>query len=231
MILKTIIHIQWLWTDRKRFLMACIQIGWHSLPLVILIGWFVGSIITWQAAYQMQGLASFSLIGGQANKVIWMEMAPIMTSIVLAGRLGAAFTAEIGAMKLSEQLDALYTMGISVFRFVAFPKITAMAFLMPILIVYAGVFALCGSFAVCHVFLEQSFETFSDSIVSYFQLQDIFFGLTKGFIFGLETAVISIWLGLQTDGGAAGLGKKTIISFVSIAITILITDSLFWIIL
>jgi phospholipid/cholesterol/gamma-HCH transport system permease protein len=106
-----------------------------------------------------------------------------------------------------------------------------MGFLMPILIVYAGFSALLGSFYVCYFFLEQSFETFSDSIVSYFQLQDIFFGLAKGFIFGLETAIISVWLGLQTEGGAAGLGQKTIRSFVTIAITILITDSLFWIIL
>src|SRR2546429_2228058 len=128
------------------------HIGTNSLPLVVIIGFFTGMVSAWQAAYQFKGLITFSLIGGAVSRAIFIELGPVLTAIVIAGRVGASIAAEIGTMRVTEQIDALESLAISPARYLALPRIVASVVMMPLLVVIANAIALLGAFVVCNFF-------------------------------------------------------------------------------
>lgn len=215
---------------RSRRLVAeqMMQIGVGSLPLVMVIGVFTGAVSAWQAAYQFKGLMSNSFIGSATSRAIFLELGPVLTGIVIAGRVGASIAAEIGTMKVTEQIDALKVMAISPVRYLAMPRFIAAISMLPILVIFADTIALFGSFFVSNLFLDVSASTFFASVKRFFLISDLFYGVNKSIVFGGMTALIGCHIGLKTEGGAEGVGNSTIRAFVISSACILIADGLLW---
>ncbi len=204
------------------------HIGVNSLPLVIIIAVFTGAVSAWQAAYQLKGIAPLSFLGGTTSRAIITELGPVLTGIVIAGRVGASIAAELGTMKVTEQIDALETMAISPVRYLAMPRFLAAIFMMPILVMFANFIAIIGAFVVSNYFLNVSFAVFFQSVRRFFSLKDLIGGLFKTVIFGGVTSLIGCHIGFKTQGGAEGVGLSTIRSFVISAALILILDFVLW---
>ncbi|MCB0838646.1 MAG: ABC transporter permease [Bacteroidetes bacterium] len=231
LIWRLITNLQFVFRDRNRVTYQLDHVGVNSIPLVLLIGLFSGAIIAWQAAYQFKGMISLNVLGGQVVRVILMEMAPVLTALVISGRIGASMTAEIGSMKITEQIDALRTMSIDPVRYIVLPRFIGLTFMMPILTLFSILIAVLGAFLVSNYFLDITYEVFFHSVRDFFAVSDLAGGLIKATIFGMTIALIGCFMGLKTDGGAVGLGQSTIQSFVICAISILAGDFLLWIIL
>ena len=214
--------------DRRLLLDQMEHIGSDSLPLVIIIGFFTGMVSAWQAAYQFKGLISNSFIGSAVSRAIFIELGPVLTAIVIAGRVGASIAAELGTMKVTEQIDALESLAISPIRYLSTPRVVAAILMMPILVVFANTIALLGSFLVSNFFLGISAKTFFDSVQQYFHLKDVVGGLLKAIVFGGVTALIGVHVGFGASGGAEGVGRATIRAFVLSSATVLVADYLLW---
>lgn len=228
---QLILNIPYGFRDRKRVIYQLDHVGVNSIPIVLLIGFFAGAIIAWQGAYQFKGMVSLSVLGGQVVRVVMMEMAPIMTALVISGRIGASMTAEIGSMKVSEQIDALRTMSIDPVRYIVLPRFLGLTIMMPVLTAFALAVSVIGAFLVSNYFLAITPQVFFDSVRDFFQLGDLVGGLIKSVIFGMAIALIGCYKGLNTSGGARGVGAATIAAFVISAVVILVSDFLLWIIL
>ena len=170
--------------NRKLLFFQMEHIGVNSLPLVIIIAVFTGAVSAWQAAYQLKGIAPISFLGTATSRAIITELGPVLTAIIIAGRIGASIAAELGSMKVTEQIDALETMGISPIRYLAMPRFFASVFMMPVLIIFANVIAVAGAYVISNYFLDVSYTVFFDSVKRFFLISDFMFGLVKGVFFG-----------------------------------------------
>jgi len=214
--------------NRKLVLAQMEHIGVDSLPLVVIIAVFTGAVAAWQAAYQLKGLAPISFLGTATSRAIITELGPVLTGIIIAGRVGASIAAEIGSMKVTEQIDALETMGISKIRYLAMPRFLASIIMLPILIIFANAIAILGAYLVSNFFLNVSYAVFFDSVKRFFTMSDFIFGMFKGMMFGGVTALLGCHIGFRTEGGAEGVGLATIRSFVVSSAAILILDYVLW---
>ena len=183
MIYQLMFSLRFTLKDRRRLAYQLDKIGVQAIPIVLLVGVFAGTTIAWQAAYQFRGMAPLSLLGGQVAKTIMMEMAPVLTALVMSGRVGASMTAEIGGMKVTEQIDALKTMSIDPIRYIVLPRFVTLCVMMPILAIFAMTIAIAGALAVCVVFLDISFYSFMSSVRDMFSFKDMSGGLIKTFFF------------------------------------------------
>lgn len=217
--------------SRKIIFYQMEHIGVNSLPLVLIIAIFTGAVAAWQAAYQLKGLAPLSFLGGATSRAIITELGPVLTGIVIAGRVGASIAAELGTMKVTEQIDALQTMAINPVRYLAMPRFLASVLMMPVLVVFANSIAVFGAFIVSNYFLGVSFDVFFQSVKRFFVFSDLIAGLVKTVFFGGVTALLGCHIGFRTEGGAEGVGLSTIRSFVLSAALILILDYLLWMLL
>ncbi len=214
--------------DRRLVIEQMAHIGVGSLPLVLIIGLFTGMVSAWQAAYQFKGMISFSLIGGAVSRAIFIELGPVLNAIVIAGRVGASIAAEIGTMKVTEQIDALESMAINPVRFLAMPRFVGAVIMMPILVIFANTIALLGAFLVANFFLDLTPEVFFGSVERFFQTKDILSGLVKSVAFGGITSLLGCHIGFRASGGAEGVGFATIRAFVLSSAMILIIDYSLW---
>ncbi|MBU0561135.1 MAG: ABC transporter permease [Bacteroidetes bacterium] len=214
--------------NRKLLFFQMEHIGVNSLPLVVIIAVFTGAVAAWQAAYQLKGVAPLSFLGTATSRAIITELGPVLTAIVIAGRVGASIAAELGSMKVTEQIDALETMGISPIRYLAMPRFIAAIIMMPILVIFANIIAVGGAYVISNYFLGVSFDVFFDSVKRFFFFGDFVFGLIKGVVFGGVTSLLGCHIGFRTEGGAEGVGLSTIRSFVLTSALILIMDYVLW---
>ena len=217
-----------IYKNRKLILQQMEHIGVNSLPLVTVIAVFTGAVAAWQAAYQLKGIAPLSFLGTATSRAIITELGPVLTAIVIAGRVGASIAAELGTMNVTEQIDALEVMGIDPVRFLAMPRVLAASIMMPVLIIFADVIAVLGAYFISNYFLNVSFTVFFDSVKRFFSVWDFTFGMVKGLIFGAVTSLLGCHIGFKTSGGAEGVGFSTIRSFVLTSASILILDYLLW---
>jgi phospholipid/cholesterol/gamma-HCH transport system permease protein len=214
--------------SRKIILYQMEHIGVNSLPLVTIIAVFTGAVSAWQAAYQLKGIAPLSFLGGSTSRAIITELGPVLTGIVIAGRVGASIAAELGTMKVTEQIDALETMAINPIRYLAMPRFLAAVIMLPLLVVYADTIAVFGAYIVSNYFLGVSFAVFFLSVKRLFIFSDLIAGLVKTVFFGGVTALLGCHIGFRTEGGAEGVGMSTIKSFVLSSASILILDYFLW---
>jgi len=212
----------------RNFIFQMEHIGVNSMPLVLIIATFTGAVTSWQAAYQLKGVAPLSFLGVTATRAIIMELGPVLTAIVIAGRVGASIAAELGSMKVTEQIDALDSMGINPVTYLASPRFFAAIIMMPLLIVFANTIAVFGAYFISSYFLGVSFDTFFVPAKRFFHIGDFLFGMMKGMIFGGVTALLGCHIGFKTEGGAEGVGLSTIRSFVVSSALILILDYFIW---
>jgi len=221
----------WIPRSRKLILFQMEHIGVNSLPLVLIIAVFTGAVAAWQAAYQLKGIAPLSFLGAATSRAIITELGPVLTGIVIAGRVGASIAAELGTMKVTEQIDALETMAINPVRYLAMPRFLAAIIMMPILVTFANTIAVFGAYLVSNYFLGVSFAVYFNSVKRFFEFSDFLGGLVKTIFFGGVTSLLGCHIGFRTQGGAEGVGLATIRSFVLSAALILILDYLLWMLL
>jgi phospholipid/cholesterol/gamma-HCH transport system permease protein len=225
---RTLSFVPRLGRDKRLLLDQMEHIGTDSLPLVCVIGFFTGMVSAWQAAYQLEGFIPFSFIGSAVSRAIFIELGPVLTAIVIAGRVGASIAAELGTMKVTEQIDALESLAISPVRYLSTPRVVAGTIMLPILTIFANAIALIGAFLVCSLFLDLTAKTFFGSVQSQFMLKDVIGGIIKAVVFGMSTALIGVHVGFKTKGGAEGVGLATIRAFVLSSATVLILDYVLW---
>lgn len=225
---RTFSYIPRIGRDRTLLFKQMEHIGVNSLPLVLVIGFFTGMVSAWQAAYQFKGLISYSLIGGAVSRAIFIELGPVLAAIIIAGRVGSSIAAELGTMRVTEQIDALESLGISPIRYLSTPRVVASTLMVPVLTVFANMVALIGAVTVASFFLGITNKMFFDSVRQYFHLKDVLGGIFKSIFFGNVIALIGVHVGLQTSGGAEGVGKSSIRAFVLAASSVLILDYLLW---
>jgi phospholipid/cholesterol/gamma-HCH transport system permease protein len=221
----------WIPKSRRLILYQMEHIGVNSLPLVLIIAVFTGAVAAWQAAYQLKGIAPMSFLGAATSRAIITELGPVLTGIVIAGRVGASIAAELGTMKVTEQIDALETMAINPVRYLAMPRFLASILMMPLLVIFANFIAVFGAYIVSNYFLGISFAVFFKSVRRFFEISDLFSGLLKTIFFGGVTSLLGCHIGFRTEGGAEGVGLSTIRSFVISAALILILDYVLWMLL
>lgn len=214
--------------DRKLIIEQMVHIGVNSLLLITVIGIFTGAITAWQIAYQIGDMISPNFLGSSAPKGIIIELGPVLAALVLAGRVGASISAEMGTMKVTEQIDALESMAINPVRYLAMPRIIATTFMLPILVIYASTIAIFGAYVVTTTFLGVPPSAFMTGFKMNFAIKDVIAGAIKSFFFGISISSIGCFYGFQTTEGAQGVGLSTIKSFVISAAMILILDALLW---
>ncbi len=214
--------------SKRLILFQMEHIGVNSLPLVLIIAVFTGAVSAWQAAYQLKGVAPLSFLGGATSRAIITELGPVLTGIVIAGRVGASIAAELGTMKVTEQIDALESMAINPVRYLAMPRFLAAIIMMPILVIFANSIAIIGAYIVSNYFLGVSFAVFFNSVNRFFDMSDLISGLIKTIFFGGVTSLLGCHIGFRTEGGAEGVGLATLRSFVLSAALILILDYVLW---
>jgi phospholipid/cholesterol/gamma-HCH transport system permease protein len=176
----------------------------------------------------MAGLVSNNILGSATSKAIIIELGPVLAAIVLAGRVGASIAAELGTMKVTEQIDALESMAINPIRYLAMPRVVATTIMLPILVIYAVTIAIFGSFLVSTLFIGIPANTFMNGFKGSFQIMDFNTAMIKAVCFGIAISSIGCFVGFQTKGGAQGVGQSTIKSFVICAASILILDYILW---
>ena len=207
-------------------------LGVRSIPLIATISIFVGAVSAWQAAYQFKFIgAPLRYIGPAVGKAVVMELAPVLSALVFAGRVGAGITAELGTMRVTEQIDALESMGINPIRYLVMPRVIACAVMVPFLVVIANFVAILGGLFIAAVGVDVSVETFIYGFKNSFVLQDFINGLIKAFVFGTTIAVVGCYEGFNARGGAQGVGQATTTSVVLSSVLILVFDFIFTVVL
>jgi len=226
--LQTIKSCFYLFTHGHLLADQMMKIGVKSIPLVGVVSVFTGAVSAWQAAYQFEGIVTrrmaMDFLGAAVSAAIFIELAPVLTGLVIAGRVGASLAAEIGSMKVTEQVDALESLAIDPVKYLALPRFLAGLIMMPVLVIYAGLLAHIGAYVVAHYLLDLPAALFFGSVQEHFLAHNVFSGLIKALFFGGGTALIGCSIGLRTEGGAEGVGSSTIRAFVYSSAFILIFD-------
>src|SRR5256714_4283758 len=201
--------------------------GVDSVPLVGLVSFFLGLTMALLTGYQLQRFGTERLIPGLVASGFTRELGPLLTGIMLAARIGAAFTAELGTMQVSEEVEAIEAMGIGPLRFLVAPRMLALVLLMPCLSTVSNIAAIFASSLVCKAYFSIAFPYFLDLVKDSLLIRDIITGILKSFLFGLLISAIACYRGLTVKGGAAGVGTSTTSSVVT-AITVVIgVDTLY----
>ena len=201
--------------------------GVDSVPLVGLVSFFLGLTMALLTGYQLQRFGTERLIPGLVAIAFTRELGPLITGIMLAARVGAAFTAELGTMRVSEEVEAIEAMGIGPLRFLVAPRMLALVLLMPCLSTVSNVAAIFASSLVCKAYFNIAFPYFLDLVKDSLLIRDIITGILKSFLFGLLIAAIACYRGLTVKGGAAGVGSSTTSSVVTAITAVIGFDTLY----
>ena len=202
-----------------------ILIGIKSIPIVILTSFFTGMVSSVQAAYQMESsITPKWVIGSLVGETMLLELAPVITSLVLAGKIGATIAAEIGTMRVTEQIDALESLSLDPIAYLVFPRMLAAFVMFPVLTIIANIFGISGGIIAASTTLDIDAYQFLKGLKAWFKPWDAWYGIIKGLSFGLAITSISCYFGFYTKGGAAGVGRSTTSSVVSSCIAIMILD-------
>jgi phospholipid/cholesterol/gamma-HCH transport system permease protein len=224
LLFRILVGAKGLWKDRKLFFEQALQQGINSLPLVMLVGVFTGAVTAWQGNYQLKGYAPLQYLGTATFKAVVIELGPVLTALIIAGRVSASIAAELGTMKVTEQIDALESLGISPIRYLAVPRFFANLLMLPVLVILADFIAMMGASFVSTALLGMTSAMFWNQIPIFFQVYDIMAGIIKAVVFGAITALMGCHIGFSTYGGAEGVGLATIRAFVWSCLLILVTD-------
>jgi len=201
------------------------HIGVLSIPIVVLTSLFSGMVTSVQAAYQFEsGFVPNWFVGSIVGESVLMELAPMMTALVMTGRIGATIAAEIGTMRVSEQIDALESLSFDPLSFLILPRIIAAAVMFPVLVVIADCFGIIGGLVAAINSMDVSSQEFIRGLRNWFRPWDAWFGLIKGLFFGVAITSIACYQGYFTTGGATGVGKSTTATVVISCVSIVFLD-------
>jgi len=213
--------------DGKIVVNQMVFIGIKSVFIVMLVSCFMGMIIAMQMAYVLKKFDALLYTGSLVGVSFTRELGPLLAAIVVAGRVGAAMTAELGTMKVSEEIDALDVMGIDPVRFLVAPRVIAILFMLPCLTIFADAVGIFGGFviSVCNLHLDPFL--YIDKTFYALVQKDVFTGLAKSVFFALIISIVGCYQGLTVEDGAEGVGKSTTKSVVLSIVLVILADCFF----
>lgn len=209
---------------RRTIVLQLYHIGFLSLPVVLLTGLSTGLVLAVQAYYTLKTVSGESMTGAMVNFALVSELGPVLTGLMLAGRVGSSIAAEIGSMKVTEQLDALRVMGTDPVAYLVAPRFLACVLLMPILTVMCVVVGIYGANVLAMTVWDIDQGAYWSKHRAYIDSWDIATGLCKSLIFGGIIALVACRKGLRTSGGAAGVGTACTEGVVTASVLILVSD-------
>lgn len=212
-------HIDFKETCRQMALL-----GTDSLPIVAATILCTGMVFSVQTAKEFVELGASSTVGGIVAIAMARELVPILTGVVVAGRIGAAIAAEIGTMKVTEQVDALRVMAANPVSYLVVPRFIAIICMMPVLVIFGNIIGDVGGWGVAHYYAGISSFSFTNSIKTYAEFYDVWGGMIKSCVFGGIIAIVGCYKGLNAPNGAEGVGLATTASVVLSIILIFITN-------
>lgn len=201
--------------------------GVQSLPLIMVTSMLSGVVTSQQGGYQFTGTVPLYVLGSVVVMSIILELGPVITAIVMAGRVGARITAELGTMQVSEQVDAMYALGRNPISQLAAPRILAGIVVVPVLVAVADTLGIFAGMVSARATSGLGYEAFWYGARMYWHTWDLLYSLAKGVAFGAVIPLISVYMGLETRGGAEGVGRSTTTAVVFMLVAILVLDALF----
>jgi phospholipid/cholesterol/gamma-HCH transport system permease protein len=219
-----------LFTDRKKLKQARLlqhvdEIGTQSLPLVLVVAALIGIAMTMLISFQLKEIGGYSYIPGFVAVAIYREMGPLITAVIVAGRVGAAFTAKIGTMKVSEEILALETMAISPVRFLVAQRFIGLLVSLPALTLLAGFTSVFVGFLFGSIRLGIRPDTYVRETLDALIFKDVYSGMIKAAVFAVVIVMIGCYRGLVVEGGAEDVGRSTMLSVVTSTLAIIILDT------
>lgn len=209
----------------RQTLIQMLRIGVESLPVSAMTSFFTGMVLALQSGATSKHFFNEPLfVGTVVSFAIVMELGPVMTSLVVSGRAGAAIAAELGTMKVTEQIDALYTLGTDPVRYLVIPRVLAFVAVLPFLVVVSDFMGVIGGYIVATVKLGVAFSTYWHDIVDNMRVRHFVHGYIKGYVFAIVISFICCYKGINTRGGAEGVGKATTTAVVLSMVSVLILD-------
>jgi len=203
-----------------------VEFGVRSLPIVGLICFLIGAIMAMQAAYTLERWGATRFIANLVGVSALRELAPLMTAIIITGRCGAAITAEIGTMKVAEEIDALEVMGLNPTKFLIVPKFLAMVLAVPCVTVLAMFIMIFGGYVTGVYAIHVDHTIYIEQTILALEARDLATGIIKSFFFALVICWVGIYRGFQVEGGAEGVGNRTTASVVTSIFLIIVVDML-----
>lgn len=212
---------------RKEVFAQMYRIGVLSLPIVFLVALFTGMVLALQSAYQLTKMNAQMYISSLVALSVVRELGPVLTALVVAGRVGASITAELGTMKVTEQIDALQTLATNPVKYLVVPRFLALCLVLPVLTIYADFIGIMGGYIIGVYKLLMGPTIYMKMTFDVLEFKDVFSGLFKSFVFAVIICIVSCYEGFRTEGGAEGVGKSTTLSVVISFILIITADCLF----
>lgn len=211
----------------KDFPFQFFRSGVAALPIILLILFLIGLVTGYQGAVQLHQFGADMYIADMVGISITRELGPLMTAIIIAGRSGSSFAAEIGTMKVSEEIDALNSMGFDFMRFLVMPRVMSVLFAMPLLTLFADLAGVLGGLVSALAVLDITLSAYINGLHGALDFGDVLGGLFKSMVFGFLIATVGCFRGMQVSGGAESVGKFTTASVVSGIFLIIVADAIF----
>ncbi|NNE69555.1 MAG: ABC transporter permease [Rhodothermales bacterium] len=216
-----------MWSYRHLTIQQAVRIGFNALPVVMLASAFAGIVVTVQTAYQLQNvILSSDAVGTIVVPTLMLEMCALVPGLVMASRVGASIAAELGTMRVTEQIDALEAMGINSIGYLVLPRVAGAILMFPALYVAATLIAVAAGGFAGEYLGYLSFESYINGARAYFLPFDAFYGMTKSLAFGVVITSVACWKGFSAKGGADGVGRGATEAVVTACVNILIVDYL-----
>ena len=203
------------------------RLGVESLPIALFIAGFTGIVLSLQASYTFTGTVPNYFVGALVGKTIILELGPVLTGLALAGRVGANIAAEIGTMRVTEQIDALETLAYNPMSYLVVPRVIAGVLMFPVVVAFANALGIIGGWITAMNLLDMSSAEFVRGLRLFFEPFDIKYSLIKASSFGLAVTSIGCFWGFTTSGGAEAVGRSTTQAVVISSMLILVLDA-FW---
>lgn len=228
--IETVSQIVFMLSDRKKLRQARMfeqvdDVGARSLPLILTVSVLLGVVLTVLASFQFRELGSISYIPGFVAVTVFREMGPLITGVIMSGRISAAFTARIGTMKVAEEVLALETMAVNPVRFLVAPRFIALLLSLPALTVLSGFAAVIGGFIFGSARLGIPADTYVRETLDVLMFRDVYSGVIKSVVYAIVIGMVGCYHGLTVEGGAEGVGRSTMVSVVSSTLTIIVLDT------
>ena len=200
------------------------RVGVQSLPVVTITAAFTGMVLALQSFTGFKRFGAETMVGTVVALSMTRELGPVLTGLMVSGRMGSAMAAELGTMRVTEQIDALYTLATNPIQYLIVPRFLAATIMLPILVIFADVIGILGGYLVSVQILRTNPTLYIRRTWDFLQLNDVYSGLVKAIFFGMIIATISCYQGFSTEGGAEGVGRATTKSVVLSSLIILISN-------
>ncbi|MEQ9356122.1 MlaE family lipid ABC transporter permease subunit [Coleofasciculus chthonoplastes] len=221
---QVIVHLLGGKIYRRNTLEQMAVVGPDSLTIAMITASFIGAVFTIQVTREFINFGATTAIGGVLALALSRELAPVLTAVVIAGRVGSAFAAEIGTMRVTEQIDALYMLKTDPIDYLVIPRVIACILMLPLLTILSIILGMTGGVLIAVNFYNIPQSVFLDSARNFLGIWDLFTAMIKAAVFGMLIAVIGCSWGLTTSGGAKGVGQSTTTAVVTALLAIFITN-------